>query len=299
MQNIYKLSIILSFFGLWLVSILTVEYQNYVGFFFIFTFGIIHGTNDIALISKFNDSAIVKYRRILMTYLLVIFITIIVYKFWPFMTLLLFILISAYHFGEQHFEYLEKSLYNILIYTFQFLYGLFILSLLFYFNSAEVKTVIGEMTAKQIDEQFFYNLLCIVGILLILNGIYIGIKSITFYSRIIVEIFYVIVFVIIFKSTTLIWGFALYFILWHSIPSIVSQIDFIYGSTNQVSVIKYLRTGFAFWIISLVGMAIIFLLFSSEKLFYTLFFSFIIAITFPHVIVIQKMFMRKNKQIET
>lgn len=299
MQNIYKLSIILSFFGLWLVSILTIEYQNYVGFFFIFTFGIIHGTNDIALISKFNDSAIVKYRRILMTYLLVIFITIIVYKFWPFMTLLLFILISAYHFGEQHFEYLEKSFYNILIYTFQFLYGLFILSLLFYFNSAEVKTVIGEMTAKQIDEQFFYNLLCIVGILLILNGIYIGIKSAAFYSRIIVEIFYVIVFVIIFKSTTLIWGFALYFILWHSIPSIVSQIDFIYGITNQVSVIKYLRTGFVFWIISLVGMAIIFLLFSSEKLFYTLFFSFIIAITFPHVIVIQKMFMRKNKQIET
>ena len=299
MQNIYKLSIILSFFGLWLVSILTIEYQNYVGFFFIFTFGIVHGTNDIALISKFNDSAIVKYRRILMTYLLVIFITIIVYKFWPFMTLLLFILISAYHFGEQHFEYLEKSLYNILIYTFQFLYGLFILSLLFYFNSAEVKTVIGEMTAKQIDEQFFYNLLCIVGILLILNGIYIGIKSAAFYSRIIVEIFYVIVFVIIFKSTTLIWGFALYFILWHSIPSIVSQIDFIYGITNQVSVIKYLRTGFVFWIISLVGMAIIFLLFSSEKLFYTLFFSFIIAITFPHVIVIQKMFMRKNKQIET
>ena len=299
MQNIYKLSIILSFFGLWLVSILTIEYQNYVGFFFIFTFGIVHGTNDIALISKFNDSAIVKYRRILMTYLLVIFITIIVYKFWPFMTLLLFILISAYHFGEQHFEYLEKSFYNILIYTFQFLYGLFILSLLFYFNSAEVKTVIGEMTAKQIDEQFFYNLLCIVGILLILNGIYIGIKSAAFYSRIIVEIFYVIVFVIIFKSTTLIWGFALYFILWHSIPSIVSQIDFIYGITNQVSIIKYLRTGFVFWIISLVGMAIIFLLFSSEKLFYTLFFSFIIAITFPHVIVIQKMFMRKNKQIET
>ena len=299
MQNIYKLSIILSFFGLWLVSILTIEYQNYVGFFFIFTFGIIHGTNDIALISKFNDSAIVKYRRILMTYLLVIFITIIVYKFWPFMTLLLFILISAYHFGEQHFEYLEKSLYNILIYTFQFLYGLFILSLLFYFNSAEVKTVIGEMTAKQIDEQFFYNLLCIVGILLILNGIYIGIKSAAFYSRIIVEIFYVIVFVIIFKSTTLIWGFALYFILWHSIPSIMSQIDFIYGITNQASIIKYLRTGFAFWIISMVGMAIIFLLFSSEKLFYTLFFSFIIAITFPHVIVIQKMFMRKNKQIET
>ena len=299
MQNIYKLSIILSFFGLWLVSILTVEYQNYVGFFFIFTFGIVHGTNDIALISKFNDSAIVKYRRILLIYLLVIFITIIVYKFWPFITLLLFILISAYHFGEQHFEYLEKSFYNILIYTFQFLYGLFILSLLFYFNSAEVKTVIGEMTAKQIDEQFFYNLLCIVGILLILNGIYIGIKSAAFYSRIIVEIFYVIVFVIIFKSTTLIWGFALYFILWHSIPSIVSQIDFIYGSTNQASIIKYLRTGFVFWIISLVGMAIIFLLFSSEKLFYTLFFSFIIAITFPHVIVIQKMFMRKNRQIET
>lgn len=298
MQNIYKLSIILSFFGLWLVSILTVQFQLILGFFFIFTFGIIHGTNDLALISKINNKRVISNYQILAMYLMVVVATVFAFTFWSFFTLIIFIFISAYHFGEQHFEYLEKVSRNFFSASFQFLYGLFILSVLFYCNAAEVATIITEMTGRIIDLQFFYNSQFVVGFLLFLNGIYIGIKSERFKSKIFVEIFYIIIFVIIFKATTLIWGFALYFILWHSIPSIISQIHFIDGFSNQTSIIKYLKTGFVFWLVSLLGMVIIYMLFSGDKLFYSLFFSFVIAITFPHVIVIQKMFSNKNKQID-
>ena len=295
MQNIHRYSIILSFFGLWLVSVLSVQYQTYVGFFCIFTFGIIHGTNDLVLISKLNDSVTVKYGRILATYIIAIFVTIALYKFWPFTTLLLFICFSAYHFGEQHFDYLDTFVPKLERWSFQFLYGLFVLSLLFYQNDAEVITIINEMTAVNMQANFFFYLQFVIGSLLVFNGIYIGIKSSIFFAKIIVEIFFLLIFVIIFKSSTLIWGFALYFILWHSVPSILSQVEFIHGQANKSAILQYLKTGLIFWIISMFGMVIIFLMFKDEKLFYTLFFSFIIAITVPHVVVIQKMFSRKSE----
>ena len=210
MQNIYRLSIILSFFGLWLVSIMSINWQTYVGFFFIFTFGIIHGTNDLVLISKIDGNAEVNYFKVLKTYLLVILTTVILFKWIPFGTLILFICFSSYHFGEQHFEYLQQSIYKKALYSFQFLYGLFILTILFYCNSIEVIKIIYEMTNVQIEKLTFFYGQIIVGVLLILNGIYIGIHSSQFKSKIFEEIFYLLIFVILFNSTTLIWGFALY-----------------------------------------------------------------------------------------
>jgi hypothetical protein len=41
--------------------------------------------------------------------------------------------------------------------------------------------------------------------------------------------FYLLLFTILFKSSSLIWGFAIYFVIWH-IPSIIDQIKFLNGS---------------------------------------------------------------------
>ncbi len=295
MQNVYKSSIILSFFGLFIGSMFSAEYQSYLGFFLIFTFGIIHGTNDLLLLSKINENQTETYAGIFVKYIFVILLTVLSFKFMPLVTLIFFIGFSAYHFGEQHFEYVEKITDDIAIKSFQLLYGLFVLLLLFYCNTAEVIAIIREMTLSTVKESVFFYALFLIAVLLILNGIYIGVKSATFHSKILIEIFYIVVFAVIFKSTTLIWGFALYFILWHSIPSIISQVEFIHGQTNKHTFFKYIKTGVFFWLISMIAIAIIFVLFKNKQLVYTLFFSFIISITFPHVIIIQKMFSKKRQ----
>jgi len=251
MQNVHKYAIICTFFGLWLVPFISAEFQVIVAFFFIFTFGILHGTNDLLLISAINENDVVSYYRILINYLLVIIATVIVLKYFPLVTLLLFISFSAYHFGEQHFDYLETHLNKFFVFGFQFLYGLFVLAMLFYANASEVSTVISDITAVSINQLFFYNLMFIVGFLLVIFSVYIGSKSSSFLTKIIVELFYLLIFLIIFKSTTLIWGFALYFILWHSIPSMLSQIDFLYGANDKKSFFKYFKAGVLFWFVSM------------------------------------------------
>lgn len=296
MQNVHKYSIFFSFFGLWMVSILSSELQVLVGFFFIFTFGILHGTNDLLLLAAIKENVVVNQYLVLANYLVVILITIFCLKFLPLLTVFLFIIFSAYHFGEQHFDYLQHNLSKVFVFGFNILYGLFVLSMLFYANATEVSTIINDITSVSFLPNTFFILMIIVGVSLIVSSIYIGIKCKLFSSKVTIEIFYLLIFAIIFKSTTLIWGFALYFILWHSIPSMFSQIEFIYGTQNKKSFLQYCTTGAIFWVVSLLGMVLIYFMFSEEKLLYTLFFSFIIAITFPHVVVIQKMFSKKKQQ---
>jgi Brp/Blh family beta-carotene 15,15'-monooxygenase len=96
--------------------------------------------------------------------------------------------------------------------------------------------------------------------------------------------------------STLIWGFTIYFIFWHSIPSLYEQITYIYKDFNNVNIFSYLKKAFPYWIISLIGIAIVYYIFKEEKLFYAIFFSFLAAITFPHALVMNKMFTNKKTQ---
>jgi hypothetical protein len=47
-------------------------------------------------------------------------------------------------------------------------------------------------------------------------------------------------------------------------------------------------------LVSLVGIAVLFLIFKDEKHFHSLFFAFIAAVTFPHAIVMLTMFSKKR-----
>jgi Brp/Blh family beta-carotene 15,15'-monooxygenase len=113
-------------------------------------------------------------------------------------------------------------------------------------------------------------------------------------ESIFIELFYLLVFAILFKVSSLIWGFALYFIFWHSIPSILDQMLFLYGHTSGNAFKRYFKSAAVYWFVSLVGITVIYFIFRDLKLFDALFFSFLASITFPHVLVIEKMF-RKEK----
>jgi Brp/Blh family beta-carotene 15,15'-monooxygenase len=129
----------------------------------------------------------------------------------------------------------------------------------------------------------------VIGILLIVSGIFLNSNTSKFKSEIILNIFYLLVFAIVFKTADLIWAFAIYFVVWHSFPSIKEQIHFLYGSYSFKNFKRYFKSAFIYWIISLFGIAILYFLFKDKEIFNALFFSFLAAITFPHTIVIIKM----------
>lgn len=288
-------SIVASFLGLWINSFIEEQTQIIIGFLLIFSFGILHGANDLQLIDKtLSKLSGNSFYKILLYYVAVVVFGALLFFFIPALALLLFIVVSGYHFGEQHWQSElmgDSKKINLMFHLF---YGLLILSLLFVFHIQEVQRIISDiskinLTSNSIYLFFYFSL---IGFLILCLIKYLKSKEIK--KTVIQELLFLLVFAIIFKTSTLIWGFTIYFILWHSIPSIIDQINFLYGAVSFENFKKYFKSAFLYWIISLVGIFLLYIILKNAYFFDALFFSFLAAITFPHVWVIVHMFKTKK-----
>ena len=296
-MNIYSnIAIVASFLGLWIDSFFNHKSQIFVGFLLIFTFGILHGANDLQLIDKIDVLKDKKNStlRILIYYIMFVLIGILSFYIFPLVALLLFIVVSAYHFGEQQWQKLPNDLPMFTLILYRFLYGFVILFLLFVFHTIQVQNIISTITTFKIPVGYFWETLKASGIAFIFISCFLYWKILQIRKKLLLEFFYLIVFAIIFKSSSLIWGFAIYFVVWHSIPSIIDQIKFLNGSVSKKHFLSYCKAAGVYWFVSILGIAFIYLVFKDEQLFNAVFFSFLAAITFPHVLVITKMFQKKT-----
>lgn len=297
MNNIFKFSIVTSFLGLWIATHIPEKFELILGFILIFSFGMIHGSNDLLIINKILEKS--KYYskfNILVAYLMIVSLAILIFYMAPILALSMFVIFSAYHFGEQHWEKSFIKSNNSLKSVFYFCYGMLILQLLFTFNDIGVKFIVKEITGYQIANLNSFPIIIILGsLVLIMTAIELHFKRIS--SEIaLTELFSLLILTIIFNSSSLIWGFTIYFILWHSVPSLAEQIKFVYGEFKLKTTLKYCKSAAPYWIVSLIGMVILYFMFSNEKHFYSLFFAFIAAVTFPHAFVMVKMFSKKKHE---
>lgn len=290
MSKTNKFAIIVSFFALWINVYFSANYQQVIGFVVIFLFGILHGANDLALFQKISATKkSISLKKLTLYYVGIVLFGALLFYSIPIVALLLFIFFSSYHFGEQHWNTIETKEKNSWITLFQTIYGLFILSLLFSFHEIEVEKIIYQITNTSIAQLNFKWITICIGLLMIAAGIKVNSVSQKFKSEIVVNIFYLIVFAIIFKTADLVWAFAIYFVIWHSLSSIEEQINYLYGSFTLKNFRSYFISAFPYWITSLIGIFILYFIFKDKELFNALFFSFLAAITFPHTIIIIKM----------
>ena len=294
MSKTLKLSVITSFVGLWLTSYLSNKYQIIVGFILILSFGVLHGANDLVLINNLKSDKKLNFRELIILYILLIAISALLFTTIPILALLLFILFSSYHFGEQHWNEIVTINKNSYSSVFHFIYGLLILLLLFYINTNEVIAIIYEITQFRISAALIEVTLLVCLVLFSISTIKMYIDSTEFRKNIIEQLFYLLVLVIVFKVSSLIWGFAIYFIFWHSIPSLNDQITFLYGSSTWANCKLYFKTAFPYWCISLIGIFGLYYIAKDMLVFDALFFAFLASITFPHCIVILNMFKNKS-----
>jgi len=295
MTKFTNFSIVASFLGLWINSFLDEQAQIIIGFLLIFSFGILHGANDLQLIdktfSKFNSNS---FYKILLYYVTMVIFGALLFFFIPALALLLFVVVSGYHFGEQHWQSkLMRTTKNI-NFMFHLFYGLLILGLLFIFHIQEVQRIISDISKINLTSHsiYFFFYFSLIGFLILCLIKYLKSKDIN--TTVVQELLFLLVFAIIFKTSTLLWGFTIYFILWHSIPSMIDQISFLYGSVTFENFKKYFKSAFFYWISSLAGILLLYLIFRNVYFFDALFFSFLAAITFPHVWVIVNMFKTKK-----
>ena len=261
------------------------ESIGYISILSILFFGLIHGANDIHLILK-SQSKISGYLKTTFYYILIILVATLGFYSFPGFSLLFFVLFSCYHFGEQQWTLFNKDLDNKIYF---FSYGLFVFSLLFYFNIEAVIDIISKISNFELLYEYFEYLFYF-------SVIFLTLTTLIYFNKLKDQLIYQILLSVImifsFKSFDLIDAFAFYFVLYHSIPSIFEQTEYLFGDISFKSLQKYFKSALLYWIFAIVGLIIYYYLNQANELSLNLFFSFLAAITFPHVIVILKM--KKN-----
>ncbi len=280
--------IVVTFFFLWLSVYFDIQAEAIFSYFLIFTFGIFHGSNDLKLIQRTSAKTEKSFfLSALISYVTVILLTVLFFSFFPALALLFFVLASSYHFGEQHWA--AKTEKSLLSYLFFGSYGMVIFFLLFYTNAEEVSPIIDEITGIDLSSDFY--LYTLLSSFLVFLGIYSwwALKG-KISVNMVKELFFLLVFYIVFKTASLIWAFSIYFVIWHSIPSLLDQTRYLYGKVSRASLLKYVKTSFIYWLASMAGLGVLYYLFHDKQgLFLSIMIYFLAAITFPHVLVMNRL----------
>lgn len=286
-SNLKNFSIVSTFFALWISTYFNVTSEDFLGYFLILSIGILHGSNDLKIIIKTS----IKYRglsffKLLMGYIFIVVLVGVSFYFIPALALLVFILISAYHFGEQHWNamfFKKNNIVNIFFVS----YGLMILFGLFWFNDALTTQIIKNLTHISVFYEHFRLVALLSASMTLILSVILYNKGF-FKCNIPVELFLLFVFAVVFYKSTLIWSFAIYFILWHSLPSILDQTTKLYGNISKKNIVSYVKNSFLYWLFSVLGLVILFYFLQDDYiLFNSVFFSLLAAITFPHVLVMR------------
>lgn len=287
LSNYQNFKIFFTFLLLWFSVQFGDFIEDVVAYFLVITLGILHGANDLLIISK-NDKRKQQFYKNLSIYITIIVICLLIYLFKPMLAILLFIIISAYHFGEEHLsELVDISKYFNFFYYIS--YGGLIFSIIFFNSLNDVNQILdqlvgGSFTKNQITFSLSFSLL----IFLLTNSYLLIAKKIDA-KQLLKELFYLLLLSLVFKSTSLILGFAIYFILWHSLPSIIHQVVFISGNFSKKSIWFYIKQAFIYWVISILSMLILYIFIPQLEQFSIVVFVILFAVTAPHVWVMHRM----------
>lgn len=293
MRYFYKNIIALTFLALVVPFLFSQQIQYIVAFFGIFSLGILHGSNDIFVVESLSKNNKQKhFLKSLTIYLGVVLSFVVIFYFIPLIALIAFVLISGYHFGEQHFHHKISNQSSVLASGFYLSYGLLVLFLILYFNIDEVIVIIEDMTSYIIPQIAFLWSLIISFVSSLVCFYALSKKNSVLKASLIRNVFYLILFTTLFYLSDVVWSFAVYFVLWHSLPSLKDQVNSLYGKFNSKNFYKYFKKAFPYWLASIIGMCVVVWLFKDTKNFLSLLFAFIAAITFPHVFIMRKLFDR-------
>tara|TARA_B110000908_G_scaffold44720_1_gene54439 strand:- start:159 stop:1043 length:885 start_codon:yes stop_codon:yes gene_type:complete len=287
MKNYQNFMLFFTFFLFWFSIQFGQLVEDSVAFVLIISLGILHGANDLLILSKGKNERKLFLKN-LCIYLAIILACILIYLLSSFVAIILFILLSSYHFGEEHLGEKIKGhkLFNAIYYL---AYGVFLFSMLFYVSISDVDEIMRELTQATFTKlQIEITFLISSSILLVASG-YLVFKEKALLSMLLKEVFYLCLLFVVFKTSSLILGFAIYFILWHSIPSLLNQVAFIYGNLTKESVWSYVKKALIYWVISVFGMFILYQIIPQINLFSTIIFVVLFAVTAPHTWVMYRM----------
>ena len=259
---------------------------------FILIGGIPHGAVDHKLAESINNKGSNKIDNFWSKYFAGIFM---IAAFWIISdvgALILFIVCSALHFGQGHFHFstIKKKLGGPLAFALELIWGLWLFSTLFVFNSGETQEVVNLILLSGIKmniHAIFSFVLLISLVLLSALFIYFKAKELIDNKELGEQLVQMFVITCIFYATPLLASFCIYFVFWHSIQSFYMHLDIFEHNGAKINLKRYLAIGLPFSLL-----AIFFILMVSTSIEQDIiesnlgwFFMGISIISMPHMII--------------
>lgn len=258
--------------------------------------GIPHGATDHLIFRNLARPFLGTRRMIYfyIYYLLLIGVYAALWWFLPILSFAIFLLISAYHFGQSNWNYVQFAS-NFKANICYLLWGAYVIAapvILHYDSSAPIiKDIVGADPVS-IAPEMRYG---IVGGLLAVNTLMtlalhwqekINVKQLKD------EIISLLVLSLVFFFTPVLMGFAIYFVFWHSLGSVMDQIKFFQSRKQVYGVVEYIKDTVPFTMLALVGLVgMYWLQYEYLGAFEVgLLFVFISIVTLPHMILIDQLY---------
>ena len=281
-----------------LLSLLGFPLENFQGYLFIFillTVGIPHGALDHKIMfttGSFSRKEKIKFYAVYVLLMMITGLCWLLNAQWSF---ILFLLISAFHFGQSQLYYVRfKGLWNYLLYL---SWGVMLLSAIIYLNIGECINFF--YTLPQLQAHLFITPE-IIGANFIVSAtifttmmIYALLKGKLSIANFGYEFLSLTIIVGIAASTTAVMAFIIYFGLWHSLVSLILEYRHIRTQSHEISFGSFLKDLIPHSTAAFLFLAV-FYWYSYQTSWaispYMLFIILISIITVPHLFVMGRMY---------
>ena len=169
-RNYENFMIFFTFFLFWISIQFGEVVEDFLAYIMVISVGILHGANDLLILStkERKDKKLIKN---LLIYIGIILLCVVIYLLSSFVAIVLFVVLSAYHFGEEHLSH--KINVNFVFNAVYFLsYGLFIFALLFYQSMSDVDVIMTELTGRTFSKIQIELTLIVSAIFLSIGSVY-------------------------------------------------------------------------------------------------------------------------------
>ena len=288
---IYLLFAVYTYFG-----DINFEYQIIGCFLLIILFGIPHGAIDHIVYKTQNNISNIKFYTF---YLSLIVLYTVFWFIFPKWCLILFLLLSAYHFGESQFsEFNFNSLFKKLSSIFC---GMIVISSLIYYNQSELIKLSNMYSDTKVFESVFNSSIIEVSfytsiILFLLLLLYEFVFNNNNIDDLFTILFEMILIHVTFYLFSVLIGFTLYFIFLHSLKVLKQEFQFLKKNTGDLTIKRFIIMLLPFTALSMFFLLVFYIGIVTGLLKISTFLFLIVGIsviTLPHVFIMANFYNNK------
>jgi Brp/Blh family beta-carotene 15,15'-monooxygenase len=294
--------LIIAFFGIvfYFFPLFLDQYFQIISLFLILFIGVPHGAADHIIFERSGNSffGAKKIWSFVLIYLLLGAAFLFMWAISPFKAMILFILISVFHFGQEHFEELEPSL-DITKWTY-FCWGSLVLMIPLVWNAETTALYFKEISGVELTPISMEIRIVILSIIYVLNVVTVFLiykKGMIDLSRLKSELLQGVLLMFIFLVAPLVLGFAIYFVFWHSLNAMRDQYHFLENDSKTYSLYQYIKDIAPLSLVSIVFVltcGYLLMQYSHQSLF-SYIFILIALITLPHILLFDRFYLHKRE----